>query len=401
MTVSSFSCPRRAAEPARGRPVHVLAVADTDSYLKWGAATLDAMPAHWRTTQLVVDNPVRPSAAQIAAATERPVEVLERGALLRRIRLERPDVVLLACTGPVVSTLGNAHALTGPHRPLLVTGLPGISVPATRRALRARSRCDLMLLHSHREVAEFRAKAARHWPGLTFGLARLPFLPPLADVRRSPAGGDLVFAAQAKFPGGREDRERVLRALAATRDPVVKLRAVAGEEQTHREEWSYPALRDAMVGAGVVDMAAVRFAGGPMGEALARARGLATVSSTAALEAMALGLPVLLLTDFGVEPELSNVVFEGSGCFGTLDDLRAGRLVHPDPAWLAANYFHPSAENDWLDAVLRLLELRAVGGLPVRPRPPLRGRLRRRLRLAVPARLRPFVRALLPRRPAH
>ncbi|HEY0239311.1 MAG TPA: DUF6716 putative glycosyltransferase, partial [Friedmanniella sp.] len=302
------------------RPVRVLAVADTDSYLKWGAATLDAMPAHWRTTQVVVDNPVGPSAAQIAAATHRPVEVADRTALLRRIKGERPDVVLLACTGPVVSTLSNASVLAGPRRPLLVTGLPGISVPATRQALRARSRCDLMLLHSHREVAEFRAKAAVHWPGLAFGLARLPFLPPLAGTRRTPDGGDLVFAAQAKFPRGREDRENVLRALAGVADPVVKLRAVAGEEQTHHEAWSYAALRDALVADGAPEVAGVRLAGGPMGEALGRARGLVTVSSTAALEAMALGLPVLLLSDFGVEPGLSNVVFEGSGCFGTLAD---------------------------------------------------------------------------------
>ena len=382
-------------------PVRVLAVADTDSYLKWGAATLDAMPAHWRTTQVVVDNPVRPSAAQIAAATDRPVEVLDRAALLRRIRLERPDVVLLACTGPVVATLSNARVLAGPRRPLLVTGLPGISVPATRRAIRARARCDLMLLHSHREVDEFRAKAAAHWPGLAFGLARLPFLPPLAPAPSTPAEGDLVFAAQAKFPRHREEREEVLLALARTSGAVVKLRAVAGEEQTHREAWSYLGLRDELVAAGSAEVADVRFAGGSMREALGRARGLVTVSSTAVLEAMALGLPVLLLSDFGVEPNLSNVVFEGSGCFGTLDDLRAGRLVHPDPIWLEANYFHPDRENDWLDAVARLLAVRARGELPVRPRPALRGRLRRRLRLAVPPRLRPVVRLLLLRGPAH
>ncbi|MGI3779871.1 MAG: DUF6716 putative glycosyltransferase, partial [Janthinobacterium lividum] len=243
------------------RTVRVLAVADTDSYLKWGAATLNAMPPRWSTTQVVVDNPVRPSAAQIAAATDRRVEVLDRTALLRRIRSERPDVVLLACTGPVVSTLSNAWALTGPRRPLIVTGLPGISVPATRRALRARSRCDLMLLHSHREVDEFRAKAAAHWPGLAFGLARLPFLPPLAASSSTPAEGDLIFAAQAKFPPLREDREHVLLALAGTTDPVVKLRAVAGEEQTHHEAWSYVELRDELAAAGSADVGSTDVAG--------------------------------------------------------------------------------------------------------------------------------------------
>lgn len=384
--------------PPPGAPPRVLAVADTDSYLKWGAATLDAMPAHWSTTQVVVDNPVRPSAAQIAAATARPVTVLSRRALLRRVRDDRPDVVLLACTGPVVAALTAARPLAGPDRPVLVTGLPGISVPATRKALRARSRCDLMLLHSHREVAEFRAKAERSWPGLAFGLARLPFLPDVSaeDVSRvDRADGDLVFAAQAKFPVEREDRERVLLALAGVDSPVVKLRAVGTEEQTHRESWSYARLREELVGRGQTELGRVRLAGGPMSVALGTARGLATVSSTAALEAMALGLPVLLVDDFGVDPRLANVVFEGSGCFGTLADLEAGRLRHADPAWLAANYFHPAAENDWLAGIDRLLAVRTAGALPVRPRPPLRGRLRRRLRLAVPPRLRPAVRVLL------
>ena len=53
------------------------------------------------------------------------------------------------------------------------------------------------------------------------------------------------------------------------------------------------------------------------------ARGFATVSSTAALEAMAMDRPTLI-----------NLVFEGSGCPGTLDDLRRSRLFQPDPDWL-------------------------------------------------------------------
>ena len=40
---------------------------------------------------------------------------------------------------------------------MLLTGLPGIGVPAHRRTLELRSACDLMLLHSRREIAEFAA----------------------------------------------------------------------------------------------------------------------------------------------------------------------------------------------------------------------------------------------------
>ena len=54
----------------------VLAVADTDSYLKWSAATLRRLPADWPRTQLVLRNPVQPSAQQIAAAGAGAVELV-------------------------------------------------------------------------------------------------------------------------------------------------------------------------------------------------------------------------------------------------------------------------------------------------------------------------------------
>ena len=80
------------------RPASVLAISDSDWYVKWSLATLRRMPSDWRTSQLVIDSPLRPSLAQMGSA----LPVLGRAAvLLRRLRRERPDVVLLACTGPV------------------------------------------------------------------------------------------------------------------------------------------------------------------------------------------------------------------------------------------------------------------------------------------------------------
>ena len=144
--------------------VRLLAIADTDSYLKWSAATLEALPSSWQSTQLIIKNPVMPSAAQIRAVSSRPVEVLTNAEVVRRIRLECPDVVLLACTGPVVAALSVQRVFWGRTRPVLVTGLPGISVPATSRAVSSRAACDLFLLHSKREVAEFAQIGARRAP---------------------------------------------------------------------------------------------------------------------------------------------------------------------------------------------------------------------------------------------
>ncbi|MCA2179100.1 hypothetical protein LDL08_23185 [Nonomuraea glycinis] len=363
--------------------MRVLAVADSDSYLKWAACLLGDLPAGCESELVVVRTPIAPSPAQIAAAVgERPPPpVLSARAVRRAAERSSPDVILVACTGPVVDVLV-AEVLRGLRpRPVFVTGLPGISVPATEKAWLFRSGCDLFVVHSEREVAEFAAIASRLGGGGAVGLARLPFLRPDAEG----AGGDrVVFATQAKVPRARGDRERVLRSLAelAGRRPdldvVVKLRALEDEQQTHRERHHYQRLWREMGEPG-----RLRFEAGSMREHLSRAAGFVTVSSTAALEAIAQDVPLLVLSDFGVSAQMINVVFEGSGLLGTLDDLAEGDFRKAEPAWCAANYFHPAGRDDWAGL---------LAGLVIsRPRMPARSLLdgaehataRRRARLRV------------------
>ncbi|GAA3191625.1 DUF6716 putative glycosyltransferase [Nonomuraea roseoviolacea] len=365
--------------------MRVLAVADSDSYLKWAACLLGDLPAGCETDLVVVRTPIAPSPQQIAAAVGgRPAPpVLSARALRREAERSRPDVILVACTGPVVDVLV-AEVLDGLRpRPVFATGLPGISVPATEKAWLFRSGCDLFVLHSRREVAEFGEIAARLGGGGAIGLARLPFLRP----GRAAAGGNrVVFATQAKVPVEREERERVLLALGRLAelrpdlDVVVKLRAFEGERQTHRERHPYQRLWRELGEPGRLS-----FAAGPMDEHLERAAGFVTVSSTAALEAIAQGVPSLVLADFGVSAEMINVVFEGSGLLGTLDRLAEGDFRTADPGWCAANYFHPAELDDWTGL---------LAGLAAGRRTPARSlldgaehaaaRRRARLRLEVP-----------------
>lgn len=375
--------PADVAHSSLRRP-HLLAVADTDSYLKWSVATLAALPAGWRVEQVLVTNPVAPSASQVAAVVEPGVPTLSLPRLLAHIRHRRPEVVLLACTGPVVEVLTALPGIgRGRHRPVLVTGLPGIAA-ANVRAVRHRARCDLLVAHSHAEVEELALLAAREAPGLGVGLARLPFLTgagppaqlPAATSAQPPAAtsappvGNLVFAAQAKVPVTRPDRETVLRRLALVQPAgsvVVKLRASDGDRQTHHETWPYPLLWQELVRRGEVEPDRVRFATGSMAAALDGARALVTVSSTAALEAMARGLPVAVLSDFGVSASLVNSVYAESGCLATLDDVGAGRIRRADPEWLLRHYLHPVTDCDWQERLRTLVRRRRMGGLPDRP----------------------------------
>jgi hypothetical protein len=353
---------------------HVLAISDSDSYLKWAAGMVDGLPTGWSSTSVIVRTPIRPSAAQIRAAVAGTglVDTPPSIASERRVRTLaerlRPDVVLVATTGPVADVLLRRTLADLQPRPVLVTGLPGISVPATEKALVYRSAADLFVAHSRREVADFAALAEGLGLDLTIGLGRLPALDDVGEP--APTRDRIVFAAQAKTPESPDERERTLLALAALAeerpdlDVVVKLRAVGGEAQTHREDHAYDHLWRRLVARRVVRPDAVRFAAGSMAEHLAHAAGFVTVGSTAALEAIAARIPTLVLTDFGVGAETFNLTFTGSGLFGTLEDLAAGRFHEPDPTWLADNYFHDPTDVTWLSDLGDLVTRAATTGLP-------------------------------------
>ena len=183
-----------------------------------------------------------------------------------------------------------------------------------------------------------------------------------------------MFAAQAKVPSLREDRVRLLGWLAdaARRRPqrrvVVKVRARAGEAQTHAESYDFadlladPSVRAELGGTLPPNLVVED---GPMADHLARASALVTVSSTAVLEAVAEGVPSLVVDEFGVEPKLINTVFVGSGLFGGADDLVSGTVRHPAPEWLDDNYFHGADVDDWLERLDGLVSRRREAPLPL------------------------------------
>lgn len=343
--------------------MRVVALADSDSYVKWGAALLGKLPSEWRREMLVVDSPLVVSDGQLASALAGSgISGAERVVLpevTARLRDDPPHVVLVAMPGPIAMVVTRVVAALEP-RPVIVTGLPGISIPTTRKALQYRRQSDLVVLHSHREVREFGRMAARRGWDHRFGLATLPF----TEHRRA-EGTDLVFATQAIVPSSREDRLVVAAMLrdAALADPsrrvVVKVRAVAGENQTHRERDGYPELLSALgpLPANLLVSAA------PMAGALDTAEGLVTVSSTAAIEAVARGIPVIALDTFGVRRSLINPVFVHSGLFGGRDAVVRREFRHPDPDWRHDNYLHDPADDDWARVLGELVARRRAGEL--------------------------------------
>ncbi|MDO5498784.1 MAG: hypothetical protein Q4F67_03780 [Propionibacteriaceae bacterium] len=346
--------------------MRLLTLSDSDSYLKWAVALTAATPSGWAVRHLVLDNVIAPSPAQVEAVQRdypgRPIRRVAGAALARTVRRLAPEVVLVAGTGPAVEAVVDLlrwGGVLGADRPVLATGLPGISFPANELAAHHRRAFDLMILHSHRERADYAEVIARLGRGPALALARLPFLASTPVVR--PGGREVVFAAQSLVPPHAGQRRAVLGALAELPTgltPVVKVRALAGERQAHNEALPYAGLWAQME-----QRRPIEFRAGSMAGALRDAAGFATVSSTAALEALAAGVPCLVIDEFGVSGELINTVFEGSGLLGGLDRLAAGDFARPRSHWLQANYFHPPGDDDWVESLEALVAERRAGAL--------------------------------------
>lgn len=384
---------RPSASDEAPRP-KVLCITDSDSYVKWGASLAGQLPKDWQVRLVIARGNALPSARQLDEAldgsrfTVEDVEVLGREALGAELVRFAPDALIASMRGLAVQALVEDFVPNVPDRPVIVSGLPGIAVPVLPHGLAYRRSVDMLVAHSRREVADFEAVAARTGYRHDVRLTSLPYLtpsePPADDAMHAappPLERDrIVFAAQAMVPGPRSQRTWLLERLVATARAhpeltvVVKIRAQAGEMQTHDEAISYVDLLDEMRAAGTYVPPNLVVESGPMSHHVARAVGLVSVSSTAMLEAIADGVPCLALTDFGVAAELINPVFLDSGLLGASDDLVAGRFHTPASEWLEENYFHDPADNTWLPRLQELLDLRASHGLPLfrrMPRTPL------------------------------
>ncbi|MEJ1089690.1 DUF6716 putative glycosyltransferase [Microbacterium sp. Mu-80] len=373
MTTSSTG--RETFPGSRSPRLRVVAIGDADSFVKWAAHLVDQVDDISQHL-LLVQTPLAVSDAQRDAAIT-GTRFAQHPRSVTRIRFadvaawlagDAPDVVVLAGRAPFVRLMGREIDRLR-RRPVVVSGLPGMSIPALRGALEYRRHCDLMVVHSRREVAAFSRLGRALDIDVPIALATLPFARPSGDRSR---GTDLVFAAQALVPAEPQERRRIaeILRLAAVADParrvVVKLRSRPDETEAHQERVGYAELLENAPENLVFSYA-------PMVEALATAEGVVTVSSTAAIEAMAAGVPVIALDDLGVRPALLNHVFTGSGLLGGADDVVARRFRHPDAAWAATNYFHDPRTSTWWDQTRGLVAQRRRGTLAARVVPAERG----------------------------
>ena len=187
----------------------LLVVADTDSYVKWGAALASQLPTDaWRMRLVVLATPAQPSARQLRVAlagsrfVPTDVDVVELDALGELVGGLGPEAVLLALRGPLVRVVAPVIGASG-DRPVLVSGFPGLTIPAEPKAVIYREQVDLIVLHSRREVREFRVNAEDLGVPVDLGLATLPFL---RTAVRQHAGAGVAGGAARRSRAARSPR---------------------------------------------------------------------------------------------------------------------------------------------------------------------------------------------------
>jgi hypothetical protein len=158
--------------------MRIVAIADSDSSLTWASAFMGTLSGATERELILVETPVLPSETQQAAALAAGridpmcLQRVPLDGVLATIRRELPDAVLIALRGPVAAAMIRMISEL-PVRPVMVTGLPGISFPATRKALAFRRQADLFVLHSRREIREFTRMSREYgWTHRFRGLAR-------------------------------------------------------------------------------------------------------------------------------------------------------------------------------------------------------------------------------------
>lgn len=260
------------------------------------------------------------------------------------------------------------------HRPVLVSAYPGILFRHQLEGMMDRSGVDLLCLNAEVDLELYRRGC--HDLGIDGSNALLTGLPILWSLQPRPKPaerGAIVFFEQPSVPDNPIQRRYLCRRLAdlarAWPDhPVVfKPRTSSVEATLHRHHGEM-ARRVAKMGRKISNL---RISHKPSLALLQRCACAITVSSTAAMEAMALGVSTRIVADLGINETLGNHYFLGSGALADFDAIvRDPFTPRHDPIWLASHGHCSEGADRFVAALAARLEQPTQPASTARPGPP-------------------------------
>lgn len=241
----------------------------------------------------------------------------------------------------VNDALGSSDFKANPSRPCFVAFLPGLEF-FPERGIANRSIYDIIYLNHPRQREFVPAEAA-----LSFvGVGHPSFI--MRSENRWDPEGKLLFATQAISPltiAGRVHMANLLYATALAnpnRDVVIKLRHNPDENKrhTHKEVFAYEHLFSMLFSRLPSNL---RFDDDSMGNALRGAAACLACTSTAAMDALAYGVPAMVYLSYPEarqDPLMLPMAreFADSGLIVGAEDIISFKIPTPSEAWMEENF---------------------------------------------------------------
>jgi len=259
------------------------------------------------------------------------------------------------------------------RRPVLISAYPGILFRHQLEGMMDRSGVDLLCLNGESDAQLY------HQGCTSLGLdsnnavvTGLPILWSLAPRPQIPEGASIVFFEQPSVPDNPIQRKYICRRLAKLarawpEHPVIfKPRTSRVEATLHRHHGEM-ASRIEKLSRRVANL---QISYKPSLSLLKQCGCAITVSSTAAMEAMAMGVSTRIVSDLGVNESLGNHYFLESGAVADFDAIvRDPFTPHHNREWLERQGHRRDGAQRFIAALSRLLEHPPEGHPSAEPGP--------------------------------
>ena len=297
---------------------------------------------------------------------------------LRELRTElvRLDALVLGLDGRRTreTQLLLQSAWTGQERrPVVVSAYPGILFRHQLEGMMDRSGVDLLCLNAESDAELYRrACSAMGIDSSNAEVTGLPILWPLEARLQVPDGATIVFFEQPSVPDNPIQRKYICRCLAKLarawpQHPVIfKPRTSPVEATLHRHHGGMASRLEKLSRR----IANLEISYKPSLSLLKRCGCAITVSSTAAMEAMAMGISTRIVADLGVNESLGNHYFVESGALASFEAIVRDPFtpVH-DQSWLERQGYRADGARRFVNALAERLNAPPSGDNMPRPGP--------------------------------
>ena len=245
-------------------------------------------------------------------------------------------------------------------RPLLISAYPGILFRHQLEGMMDRSGMDLLCLNSELDAQLFRDACSAMDLSCNKALVTgLPILWPLQPRQEMPERASIVFFEQPSVPNNPIQRRYLCSRLAAlaqawpNHEVIFKPRTSGVEATLHRHHGEM-ASQIAML---KLNQPNLTISYKPSLKLLQNCGCAITVSSTAALEAMAMGVSTRIVADLGLNETLGNHYFIGSGALKNFDAIIRDPFTpihHQD--WVESHGLQPRGNDLFLEELAKRFE---------------------------------------------